>query len=265
MEVNRENAILANSGPPVLSAVILLILLACLSVSGQVNVKNEPWLTKDWTEWTMQDCHEVLVKSPWTHSTAYDTVGTSPYLSSVFSTTIQLRSALPIRQALLRQLQLQKHYDKMKAQQKQEFDNEHQHDLDPTGQILVFIEHSSSEPVGPGGSTRRNLDVVGPDVARQAVLWLSDGGPVPPSQTTKVNYNPAGIDQFTNEYEYAFPRTLNGRPLYSTADLYLEIDLGDPLVTDKKTGKVVPQDFRSSGFIFTFEVSALMYKGKLEY
>ena len=249
------------------TAAALLAVAACPSLSGQTDVKEKPWVDKDWTQWTASDCREVL-HSPWAISRYRTSTGLSSNslgpLQASFNTKVQLRSALPIREALLRQLQLDKHYDKMKTQQRLAFDNEHESDLLDPSQVLVFIENDSVEP-GPGGGEYGSQDIIGPDAPRQAALRLSDGTQVLPIQVDKVKYSSMALNEFSNQYEYAFPRTVRGRPLYTTADSYVEVDLGDPLVIDKKTGKVVPQDFHSSWFGFTFEVSALMYKGKLEY
>ena len=69
-------------------------------------------LKQDWKNWTASDCALVLNYSPSTNGT----------LQSRVSGTVQLRSALPIREALLRQLQVKKHYDAMNPQQKLRFD-----------------------------------------------------------------------------------------------------------------------------------------------
>ena len=49
------------------------------------------------------------------------------------------------------------------------------------------------------------------------------------------------------------------------ADSYLTISIGVPLIVDKKTKKVEQQDFRKSTGGFVFNISDLMYNGKLEY
>src|SRR5579862_781833 len=110
--------------PALLIAVFLLwsLMMAPGVAAGHAVTKHEPWLTEDWTQWTSHDCSIVLEGSPWVQ-TIYRPVGGH----RSYSTIVQLRSALPIRQALLRQIQLEKHYDKMSAQKKRSFDQVHLH------------------------------------------------------------------------------------------------------------------------------------------
>jgi hypothetical protein len=176
---------------------------------------------------------------------------------------VQLRSALPIRQAILRNLQLTNHYDTMKPDKKQAFDQAHAHDLDPIDQVKVYIVNYSMEP--PPLNTVAIDRIYGPQPARYAALRLSNGALVLPVQTNAVKYTYTYMNEFTNEYEYVFPRVVDGKPVYSANDSSLIVELGAPLVMDKKTHQPVQQDFQYSGKRFIFKISDLMYKGNLEH
>ena len=87
-----------------LFAVLLLLTLAtCVVLAAHANPKDKPkpWVTKDWTQWTSADCLQVLNSSPWSHQIATEALGRS----GTMYTLMQLRSALPVRQALIRTLQ----------------------------------------------------------------------------------------------------------------------------------------------------------------
>jgi hypothetical protein len=248
------------------AAVLLAITIsAFFSISGMAGIKEPPWISKDWTKWTAHDCQIMLGGSPWTQLTSFPTVSlNSSSVSASFVTQVQLRSALPIRQVLLRQLQLEKRYDKMNGHDKQAFDEAHAHDLVESDQILVYVVNASVEPPPRSGS-RRPDQVLGPFPPRQAALRLSDGTLVMPIETNKVNYSSVELNTFLNQYEYVFPRNVKGGPTFTSNELYLQIQFGAPLVLDKRTGKVEQQDFAWSGLGFTFKFSDLMYMGKLEY
>jgi hypothetical protein len=80
------------------------------------------WDKKPYTQWTMSEVLQVLSNSPWTQ-VQIENVRVSGLFNS-YAATIRLRSALPIRQALLRKKQLQLNYDKFTPADKNRFDNE---------------------------------------------------------------------------------------------------------------------------------------------
>lgn len=224
----------------------------------------QPWLFKDWTKWNWNDCGLVLGNSPWSHRTEYD-----PFAGNgqgYMETVVQLNSALPVRQALLRNVQIQKHYDRMDAQKKLEFDQQHASEItdDTAEKVVIIISNTSYQPpLDPNSQGPSALFYV-PGPPTQIALSLSDGTLIQTIQT-KVLPPHSGVDVFANQTEYVFPRTVGGKPLYSTRDSLLAIYLGAPLVLDKKTGHVEPQDFRVSRAGYFLNISDLMYKGKLEY
>jgi hypothetical protein len=248
----------------------LMILGMCLCVFARENPKDKqpPWIAKDWTQWTSDECYQVLNDSPWALK-KLDYLPSAGPGRAFTMTIVQLRSALPIRQALLRSLRLEKHFDKLNVQKQQEFDQQHTPDLTDgaASNVLLVIYHSSTEPPPEGGNNvpGRPSTLFGPDLARQAALLLPDVTTMLPSETRKVNYKSTGIDQYMNQFEYVFPRTTGGKPIYLPSDSFLTISLGAPLVVDKKTGKAEAQAFQSSGMGFSFKIADLMYKGKLEY
>jgi hypothetical protein len=249
---------------------ILSTSAACFCLAGRADLKHEPWLTKDWTQWTSEDIVLVLNSSPWSHPTSHIAF---PYCGPAVTykdTLVQLRSALPVRQAVLRQIQLDKHYDKMDAQRKQEFDQPHESDLTAgaDNSVVVVIYNSSVQPEALGtnmNEPEQSCVEIPPDPPTQIALRISGGTVLPPIQINKVNYASTILWESMNQYEYIFPRTLEGKPLYSPSDFYLGITFGAHLIFDKQTGKVDPEGFQGSRSDYTFAISDLMYKGKLEY
>ncbi|HUK29739.1 MAG TPA: hypothetical protein VLV89_01420, partial [Candidatus Acidoferrum sp.] len=143
--------------------------------------KDPPWVAKDWTQWTEDDCKAVLEHSPWGRDLPAHEFGE------------QLRSALPIRQALLRKAQLDEFYDRMKPDKKLAFDQAHAHDLDPSDCVVIDIWNGGSEslryipPTYSEGNAYYEFPPLNPYTysaafpVRQVVLRLADGTLIQPT------------------------------------------------------------------------------------
>jgi len=112
----------------------LLIFGTSLSYTGQSPVRLPVGL--DWTHWTKDECDAMWIHSPWGISQEYWAEPRSAY--SVWSQlptgrrSVELRSALPVRQAILREYQMKKNYDTMNPQQKLAFDKKYPPGYDRT-------------------------------------------------------------------------------------------------------------------------------------
>src|SRR5271154_4238294 len=93
-----------------ISAVLAFALLIALAASA-----SDYWLTKDWKQWSKDECTAILTESPWTHTWR------SGDLGAEIVCAIQLRSSLPVREAIVRQLQFEQKYDKLSADQRSSF------------------------------------------------------------------------------------------------------------------------------------------------
>jgi hypothetical protein len=231
-----------------------LAVAAFLSLATMAQTKDPPWIAKDWTMWTAKDCQLVLNNSPWAHEQA-----------GGVSMTERILSALPIREALLKQLQLDKHYDKMNAQGKLKFDQEHTAGLMEgyENRVVVEIVIVVWEPPPPSGSHDASASLL--PGANQVALRRSDGSFVLP---TEINVSDANtFDTRGTKTDYVFPRVSDGKPLFATNNSDLVIVLGIPLIVDKKTHKAQEQNFQPwpGGDSYSFKISEMMYKGKLEY
>ncbi len=242
-------------------AMVLPIVVAVIfSLSGWAGTTPRPWAEKDWTKWSSWDCEYVFTYSPWVwydEGRGRETGPTLKYGDYYGTEVVEIRSALPFRQALVRRIQIHKHYDKMNLQQKQAFDREHAAELaeDNNDRVEIMVSNSAGHFSPYYGNYLYSFP------ARRAALLLSDGTLVIPLQTTVSS--PASAD-------YVFPRTVDGRPIYTTSDKYLRIVFGDVTPFDPKHKELGPQrpeelPLDSYRRKYPFEISTLMYKGKLEY
>jgi hypothetical protein len=121
------------------AGILSVFALAVLTASA-----DDFWVKKDWKQWTTADCKKLLEDSPWTHRKLLENetnvgrlpsagnagVGAAPGQADTAQNkdtgevnyVVQIRSAAPIHEALIRQAQIDKQYDKMSDADKKAFD-----------------------------------------------------------------------------------------------------------------------------------------------
>ena len=104
---------------------IFFLILLTLSAPGFALAQND-WEKTPYQNWTKDQVKKILNNSPWVKTKTFRQATTQTRFGDMVSpeTTARmtLRSALPVRQALLRQRQLNAKYDKMTDDEKKAFD-----------------------------------------------------------------------------------------------------------------------------------------------
>ncbi|HEX8162718.1 MAG TPA: hypothetical protein VF538_12675 [Pyrinomonadaceae bacterium] len=102
------------------AALSLAVSLIAAAAAG--SAQKDEWQGKPYQQWTKKEAQQVLDDSPW----AQTQVRSGPMIDGSRTPdkiyTLRLRSALPVRQALLRMRQLNGKYDEMSDKKKAEFD-----------------------------------------------------------------------------------------------------------------------------------------------
>src|SRR5438105_486663 len=122
------------------------VLMLVVAAAAPMVLAQEFWEQKPYTKWTKAETEKMLQNSPWAQHTTLSKVtsnmaGISTGVKGVTGVgavaqnaeaersenptliyTAQLRSARPIRQAVVRQRQLQEGYDSMSPQQREALD-----------------------------------------------------------------------------------------------------------------------------------------------
>lgn len=93
--------------------VVLILLLIGISYPA---FSQDDWEKVSYQNWSKDEVKKILTNSPWVK------VVNLEYRLGEETATIMLRSALPIRQALLRKRQIDSKYDKMSDTDKKKFD-----------------------------------------------------------------------------------------------------------------------------------------------
>jgi hypothetical protein len=124
----------------VLSAIVALNLAA----SAQ-----DFWMEKSYQRWTKEEIIRLISDSPWAQVREVEADATTA-TGTIPNVTIRLRSAVPIRQALVRLRQIEAKYDKMDEKRRAEFDEKVRGTLDcPACQENYVVT------ISPPISTRR--------------------------------------------------------------------------------------------------------------
>lgn len=200
---------------------------------AQLSASVTSWQKKDWTEWSEQDCSNVLLHSPWAFQAA--TTWQEPRYEIHRAYSIKFISALPVRLALVRQEQLKAKYDKMASEQRKEFDQLTARELDAGqyGDIVALDVYYSEYQDGPN-SHREN-----PPAPQQCTLMMPNGHSIASSSPKLIKSDDTSV-----EYSTTFPRTVNGVPL--------------PSITGKKVQLACP-------IADQLDTSKMVFNGKLEY
>jgi hypothetical protein len=103
------------------------ILLATLSLAASLiaataagSAQKDEWQSKPYQQWTKKEAQKMLADSPWAQTIGSGGGAMTQTPDKLY--TLRLRSALPVRQALLRLRQLNEKYDEMSDKKKAEFD-----------------------------------------------------------------------------------------------------------------------------------------------
>lgn len=96
----------------------------CLLMAPGLATAQDVWVQKPFQQWTKDDIIKVAGDSPWAHvKEITPPIGEWTPTAYLPAVTVRLRSALPIRQALVRLKQLEAKYDKMGEKERAEFDS----------------------------------------------------------------------------------------------------------------------------------------------
>jgi hypothetical protein len=214
---------------------LLLPALLLLSVAGYTAGK-EFWITKPYYEWTQKECQQMLQNSPWAKEISLTGTGGGGNDSTDSRTpfvtySIQLQTAAPIRQAIVRQSQIAQKYDSFPVEKKQEFDKKSQQYLDGSSEdvVIVYVSFSTNSRDG-----LRKLLTHWPS---QTVDLLKNSVYLSGSKSAKVpiaQFIPGAGGQ--PEFRFVFPRKLNGKEIISPEDKVLRLEFNYPVVSSMGDG-----------------------------
>ena len=230
-------------------------ILLILGIAAATAWADDFWVKKSWKEWTKGDCNKMLTDSPWAKRVMTENASTVGSMASAshdpMSTAgpavlgageidyrIQLRSAEPIRQALIRQEQIDKNYDKMSDDDKKAFDAKMNLQMGKLqGDFIIF--HVIYE--GNSAALKTALaqywqgwpnDGIPPEI----FLVTESGTRVPPSKYVAAHAPDMEFDLF-------FPRSANNQLVIAPGSKSVKLQIKNPRIGDYN-GKVVNAEFK---------------------
>lgn len=214
------------------------------------------WITKDWNQWSKGDCDNLLLESPWSHVWRYQAqpsgAGVPHTTTDQLNFSVQLRSALPVREAMVRQLQLDQKYDKMNDASRNMFDAKAAPILSRSYDdiILVHVDFSRSDGNKFLESAVRR-EIAAGDLAPAIVT--EDGNSVAP---IRVDMSEKALYTL----DLIFPRTKDGAPLIKEGQKQFSIQFQSPPVDYFEGIRISSRRVRVD-----FDLSRMILNGKLSY
>ncbi len=219
------------------------------------------WEKKSYKQWTAAETEKILLDSPWAQ-TAFQTTRSAYNVPGIsISAIIRLRSALPIRQALVRRRQLVVNYDRLSSTAQAKFDAETREFLEcPDCAKYYIVTLVSGIPAGAplsGVGTLQGsegFDIVSPlkgmslENLKPYVHLSNDKG----EQRVLVGFVPPTRDG--GEAMFVFERFDNqGKPLVTTSHKKVHFKI------DEHVFKSMAAPLK----MFTFQVSQLVQKSEV--
>lgn len=202
---------------------------------------------KPFSTWTKAEAKQILNDSPWAKTQEVRSVyGLG--IPTDFKFTLRLRSALPIREALVRLKQIDAHYDQMNEKDRASFDARMKGLLEcPACANNYVLSLSSRSDNSPGWDLAfRSYEKMTLSLLQENVFLTNDKG----EKRKLVHFIPPKVAG--EETVFFFPRLDDaGKPLISSEVKKFSLHLSPQNADSVKN--------------FDFEVSKLVFNGKVEF
>ena len=238
-----------------LTVIVAFTMALVVTTAAQKSIYNKPY-----EQWTLDEAWRILTNSPWAQFDA--DMGRAPDISYVLE--IRLHSALPVRQAIVRRMQLTIPYNKLTSEQKADYDAQIDGLLkcpQCEKHYIVTLFSTSRDPLElrtppnqfPPVQTKEFVDLVAilkrfpRDELLRHISLTNDQG----ERRSAVNVS---FTARRNEIVFLFPRF---------------DDQGKPLLTEankKFTFNMAPELFKTDGKELrkiTFEIGKLVHNGQV--
>jgi hypothetical protein len=208
----------------------ILLMAATVLVAVSASA-SDFWLAKDWKQWSGHECSVLLTESPWTHTwragPEFRHNDANPGATGVMvgpedqmMYVVQVRSSLPVRQALIRRQQLELNYDKMSGDEQKAFDAKATKILDRSYDDFVLVHVDFSGTAGRG-ALETQIRVLAQKPERLRALLIAEDG---------FKLGPSRVDPSLQDatFDAIFPRVVNGVPVVQDGQKRFSIQFQSP-------------------------------------
>ncbi|MDR1728281.1 MAG: hypothetical protein LBT74_10225 [Acidobacteriota bacterium] len=194
------------------------------------------WEAKTYDQWAQRDCQKLLSNSPWAKelnltvpqvNLGSESSGAMDSQPPYIKYTVQLRSALPVRQALVRQMQIVNKYDAMSAEDKKSFDQRFEEFLagPPAGFVVAQVSFESNNQ-NHLQTLIRHWQSQTVDLLKNSVYLRGSKG----EKASLAQYVP--VEGGNPEFQFIFPREVDGKPVLAPGDKSLQLEFEYPVIED---------------------------------
>lgn len=172
---------------------------------------------------------------------------------------IQLRSAQPVRQALVREQQIEQKYDHLSDVQKKNFDGAAEKFLNQSfpEAVVVHVEYTANAPLFLR-SLENSWQTVDTQFARQSMFLIVPGkGKISPLKLLVGKGD-------SRSFEIIFPRMLNGQPLLSPDLKNFAVEFQAPSPGAVRASAATPAAFNTRVYV-EFKPAKMTFDSKFEY
>jgi hypothetical protein len=232
-------------------------LLAILGLVVSTATAEDFWVKKDWKQWTAGDCKKLLESSPWAVRKMVENESNVNRLPSAANGAnadtalnrdtgevnyiVQIRSAAPMRLALIRLQQIERQYDKMSDADKKAFDAQMDEQYpNQDNRVIVHVKYSGTREQLAIDISKSWKSIPRDTVPADMILISSNG-----SRATPLTFvgDPSGGDEF----ELTFPRSGLGEGFKS-----FKLQIPHPALGDFGASKVTVE----------FKLDKMTFEGK---
>lgn len=205
---------------------------------------GEFWHKKDYRQWSEKECAKLLEDSPWAKSYTLSRV----FIDQVQQSTgdrareqtpfirydVQLRSAMPIRQALVRRMQIAQKYDTLPSDQREQFDKQAEAFLSASfpDTVVLYVTYSSNV-LTYVRELARHWQTHTTERLRNFVFLIGSKGDKAPL----LRYTPVGGE--SGQFQLIFPRIYEGRPILTAQDKSLKLEFPHPAIGELGDARIL--------------------------
>jgi hypothetical protein len=228
---------------------IRLCCVAALSLLCAALLSSKDILDKPFDQWDRNEVTKIFSDSAWAQSQTYSSVIEGGYQGqneAHYKFTVRLFSALPIREAYVRMLEIMNRYEDMTPDKRQQFDNGVNGLLTANlnDEIIVAVAFTTNIPETTRDVKRFFDTATTQTLNQQAFLFTPHAG-----RLDLKKYLPPGQEGIGARF--IFPRSLNGQPVLAPGDKELRFDFWVSPINQK--------------LLVGFKPSKMVYKGELAY
>jgi hypothetical protein len=228
---------------------------------GATTLSAQEFWDEPLEKWNAKFVNRMISDSPWAQKQTLSTPlsgkdsGLQGEKEIYNKFTVRFFSALPVRQAYVRMMQLLNKYDEMAPEQRAEFDSRFKRALalDVSDRVIVAIEFSSNDPDATR-EMKQFLATARTETIKQSVYLIGEHT----GRVSLKEYFPPSSDG--TGAKFVFPRVLNGKPVIAAGDKEARFEFLVPLV-DRNAGGQTNREKLS----VPFKVDKMVYKGELSY